>query len=71
MRSEKYIIQLQLENQRLQQQNAILDTALLNACQSICRELNFKQGEIEKLKQMFISQARDNYERVFDSNENT
>jgi hypothetical protein len=60
MRSENYIIQLQLENQRLQLENFILDTALLKACQTMCRELNFKEGEIGKLKQMFISRVKDN-----------
>jgi len=71
MRSENYIIQLQLENQKLQQENAILDTALLNACQSICRSMNYSQEEIIKLKQTFINRAEDNYERAFNLNENT
>lgn len=62
MRSENYIIQLQLENQRLQRENKILDTALLNACQSICRSLNFNQEEIIKLKQKYISRLKSIYE---------
>jgi len=65
MRSENYIIQLQLCNQRLQQENDILDTALLNACQSICRNLNYKQDEIIKIKNKFITRAKDNYERAY------
>ncbi len=68
MRSENYIIQLQLENQRLQLENDILDTALLNACQSICRSLNYPQEKINKIKQMFINRAKDNYERAFNLN---
>ena len=62
MRSENYIIQLQLENQRLQKENDILDTALLNACQTICRSLNYKQEEIIKLKEKYIDRIRDIYE---------
>lgn len=69
MRSENFIIQLQLEIQKLQQENAILDIALLNACQAICRSLDYSQGEIIKMKQKFINQARDNYERAYDLNE--
>jgi len=65
MRSENYIIQLQLCNQRLQQENIILDTALFNACQSICRNLNYKQDEIIKIKNKFITRAKDNYERAY------
>jgi len=69
MRSENYIIQLQLENQRLQKENTILDIALLNTCQMICRSMNYSQEEIIKLKERFISRARDNYERAFNINE--
>lgn len=68
-RNENYIIQLQLEIQKLQfenhelkLENAILDTALLNACQSITRTLNFKEGEDKKLKQLFINRVKENYE---------
>jgi len=64
MRSENYIIQLQLENQTLKIENDILDTALLNSCQSICRSLNFKQEEIIKLKNKFINRVRDNYAMI-------
>jgi len=61
MRSENYIIQLELEIQRLQLENDILDTALLNACQSICRELNYNQKQIIKMKEMFINRVKENY----------
>jgi len=61
MRSENYIIQLQLENQTLKIENDILDTALLNSCQSICRSLYYSQEEIIKLKNKFIDRVRDNY----------
>ena len=61
MRSENYIIQLELEIQRLQLENDILDTALLNACQSICRDLNYNQNQIIKMKQMFINRVEENY----------
>lgn len=64
MRSENYIIQLQLEYQRLQKENDILDTALLNACQTICRSLNYKEEEIIKLKEKYIDRVRDVYENV-------
>jgi len=63
MRSENYIIQLQLEYQRLQKENDILDTALLNACQTICRSLNYKEEEIIKLKEKYIDRVRDVYEK--------
>lgn len=61
MHSENLFIQLQLEIQRLKLENDILDTALLNACQTICRELNYKQEEIIKIKNKFISRVRENY----------
>lgn len=68
MRSENIFIQLQLELQRLQkenqnlkQENAILDTALINACQAICRSMDYDQTEIVKLKQRFIDRVKDNY----------
>jgi dihydroxyacetone kinase-like predicted kinase len=64
MRSENYIIQLQIENQTLKIENNILDTALLNACQSICRSLYFNQEEIIKLKNKFIDRVRDNYAMI-------
>jgi len=63
MISEDILIQLQLENKRLKLENDNLNTALFNTCQIICRKLNFKQGEIEKLKQMFIDRVKDNCER--------
>jgi len=68
MRSENYIIQIQLENQRLQREIDILDTALLNACQTICRSMNYSQEEIIKLAQRYIDRTRDNFERAY-SNE--
>jgi len=64
MRSENYIIQLQIENQSLKIENDILDTALLNACQSICRSLYYSQEEITKLKNKFIDRVRDNYTMI-------
>jgi len=69
MRSENYIIQLQLENQRLQQENDILEIALLNTCQAICRSMNYSQQEIIKIKQRFINRAKDNYERAYSDEE--
>ena len=69
MRSENYIIQLQLENQRLQKENTILDIALLNTCQMICRSMNYSQEEIIKLKQRIINRARNNFERAYSDEE--
>lgn len=60
-RSENYIIQLELEIQRLQLENDILDTALLNACQSICRDLNYNQNQIIKMKELLINRVKENY----------
>ncbi|MDD4530919.1 MAG: hypothetical protein PHO80_05225 [Candidatus Gracilibacteria bacterium] len=57
-------IQQQNEILRLQIENDILDTALLNACQSICRSLDFREGEDEKLKNKFINRVRDNYAMI-------
>jgi len=62
-RSENYIIQLELEIQRLKSENNILDTALFDSCQTLCKGLNFKEGEDEKLKQTFINKARENYNK--------
>jgi len=62
MRSEQLIIQLQLENQKLKQDNDILDIALLNACQTICRSLSYNQEEIIKLKNKYINRVREIYE---------
>lgn len=62
--SENYLIQLQLEIQRLQLEIDVLDTALLNACQTICRSLNFKEGEDIKLKNNYINRVRDFYESI-------
>jgi len=62
MRTEQLIIQLQLENQRLKQDNDILDIALLNACQTICRSLDYKQEEILKLKNKYLNRVREIYE---------
>jgi hypothetical protein len=61
MRSENYIIQLELEIQRLQLKNDILDTALLNACQTICRELGYSQQEIIQVKNKYIQHVKDIY----------
>jgi len=61
MHNENLFIQLQLEIQRLQLENAILDTALLNACQTICRELDYKESEIQGLKQKYISRVKNDY----------
>lgn len=70
MRSEKYIIQLQRENQRLQYENEILDIALHNACQSICRSLNYSQEEIIKLKQRYINRIKDIFKEYEDKDNN-
>jgi len=68
MRNENLFIQLQLQNQallqenkRLQFENTILDTALLNACQIICRSLYYREEEIIKLKQKYIDRVLDVY----------
>jgi hypothetical protein len=72
LRLQANYIEKQNEIKLLQKENIILDTALLNACQSICRSLDYSQEEINKMKQKFISRAKDNYERAFDlNNENT
>lgn len=62
MRSENYIIQLELEIQKLQRENDILDTALLNACQTICRSMNYNEEEIQKLKDKYVNRVRDIYQ---------
>lgn len=62
MRSEKILIQLQKENQRLKQENDILDTALLNACQAICRQLNYSQESVIRLKNKYVEKVRDVYD---------
>ncbi|MCE5220032.1 MAG: hypothetical protein LLF98_01890 [Clostridium sp.] len=62
MRSEKILIELQKENQKLKIQNDILDTALLNACQTICRELNYSQDEIIQMKNKYIERVKDFYD---------
>lgn len=62
MRSEKLIIQLQKENQYLKQENNILETALLNACQTICRELNYSQNEVINIKNKYIERVREFYD---------
>jgi len=61
MRSEELIIQLQNEVQRLQRENDIIDTALFNAFQTICRSLNFNQNAIIKMKDTYINRVRNNY----------
>lgn len=68
MRNENLFIQLQLQNQallqenkRLQFENTILDTALLNTCQTICRSLYYREEEIIKLKQKYIDRVLDVY----------
>ena len=68
MCNENLFIQLQLANQTLQQENKrlqlendILDTALLNACQTICRSLYYREEEIIKLKQKYIDRVLDVY----------
>ena len=64
MHSENMFIQQQNEILRLQQENDILKTALLNACQIICRDMNYSKEEIIKLKQKFINRVKENYERA-------
>lgn len=57
MRSETLIIKLQKEIQRLQKENNILNNALFNACQTICKDLNYKEFEVIKLKKKYINKA--------------
>ena len=61
MHNENLFIQLQLEIQRLKLENDILNTALLNACQTICRGLNFKEEEIIKIKNKYITRVENSY----------
>ena len=62
MRSEKLIIKLQKENKYLKQENDILETALLNACQAICRQLNYNQDSVIRLKNKYIEKVKDVYD---------
>lgn len=55
-------IQLQLENQRLRQEVDIINTALINACQAICRELNFSQESVIRLRNKYVEKVRDVYD---------